>query len=108
MIKIIFIPVVIIVILSYHNQEACIEKDLPPPRYGNYSLEIRATDKGLQPNSASAVYNVYLHHLRGRLYVIMHCQLQVCVTDFNDHPPKFVSPPKNFTIRVPEDEQVRC
>ena len=32
--------------------------------------------------------------------------LQVCVTDFNDHPPKFVSPPKNFTIRVPENEQV--
>ena len=34
-------------------------------------------------------------------------KLQVCVTDFNDHPPKFVSPPKNFTIRVPENEQVR-
>ena len=33
--------------------------------------------------------------------------LQVCVTDFNDHPPKFVSPPKNFTLRVPENEQVR-
>ena len=29
------------------------------------------------------------------------------MTDFNDHPPKFVSPPKNFTIRVPENEQVR-
>lgn len=28
------------------------------------------------------------------------------MTDFNDHPPKFVSPPKNFTIRVPENEQV--
>ena len=33
--------------------------------------------------------------------------MQVCVTDFNDHPPKFVSPPKNFTIRVPEDEEVK-
>ena len=29
------------------------------------------------------------------------------MTDFNDHPPKFVSPHKNFTIRVPENEQVR-
>ena len=56
--------------LSYddHNDQCYTQLfesvDLTPPRYGNYSLEIRATDKGLQPNSASAVYNVnLLHHI---------------------------------------------
>lgn len=28
--------------------------------------------------------------------------LEICVTDFNDHPPVFISPPNNITIRIPE------
>jgi hypothetical protein len=52
--------------------------------YGNYSLVIRASDLGSPPNSAVDT-------------------VKICVTDFNDHPPRFVSPPANLTIiRVPE------
>lgn len=28
--------------------------------------------------------------------------LNICVTDFNDNAPKFISPPHNVTIRIPE------
>jgi hypothetical protein len=51
--------------------------------YGNYTLLIRAQDLGSPPNSATA-------------------PIKVCVTDFNDNPPRFVSPPHNFTVIVPE------
>lgn len=51
--------------------------------YGNYSLVVRAQDLGSPPNSATST-------------------VHVCVTDFNDNPPRFVSPPHNFTVRVPE------
>lgn len=32
----------------------------------------------------------------------VYANLDVCVTDYNDNPPIFVSPQHNFTIRVPE------
>lgn len=51
--------------------------------YGNYSLVIMAKDLGVPAN-------------------IVQKQLDVCVQDYNDHPPVFVSPANNFTIRVPE------
>jgi hypothetical protein len=28
--------------------------------------------------------------------------IHICVIDFNDHPPMFISPPHNSTLRVPE------
>lgn len=52
-------------------------------RYGNYTLLIRAQDLGtpsLQTEEA----------------------LNICVTDYNDHPPEFISPPYNSTLKVPE------
>lgn len=52
-------------------------------QYGNYSLEIQAQDRGFPPNS-----------------VMSH--INICVSDFNDHPPEFVSPSENVTIKVPE------
>jgi hypothetical protein len=51
--------------------------------YGNYTLVLRAEDMGLPIKSALATLNI-------------------CVTDFNDNAPKFISPPHNVTIRVPE------
>ncbi|KAF4517747.1 hypothetical protein B566_EDAN002952 [Ephemera danica] len=56
--------------------------------YGNYSLVVRASDLGSPPNSAVEM-------------------VRICVTDFNDHPPRFVSPPANLTVvRVPENATV--
>lgn len=51
--------------------------------YGNYSLIIMAKDLGVPQN-------------------IVEKQLDICIQDFNDHAPVFVSPSNNFTIRVPE------
>lgn len=56
-------------------------------QYGNYSLEIQAQDRGFPPNSVVSVVNV-------------------CVLDFNDHAPEFVSPSENVTIKVPENATV--
>ncbi|XP_046405905.1 cadherin-23 [Ischnura elegans] len=55
--------------------------------YGNYTLTIKAEDLGTPPN-----------------FVIK--DLPICVTDFNDNPPKFISPVQNFTVRVPENATV--
>ena len=52
-------------------------------QYGNYSLQIQAQDRGFPPNS-----------------VLSH--INICVLDFNDHAPEFVSPSENVTIKVPE------
>ena len=46
-------------------------------RYGNYSLEIRATDKGLEPNSASAIYNVNIQPSSSHL-TFLQCFHQIC------------------------------
>lgn len=51
--------------------------------YGNYTLVIRAQDMGIPAKSALATLNI-------------------CVTDFNDNAPRFISPPHNVTIRIPE------
>lgn len=51
--------------------------------YGNYSLLIMARDEGSPPNSVNE-------------------KIDICVLDFNDHAPEFVSPSNNITIRIPE------
>ncbi|XP_047739893.1 cadherin-23 [Hyalella azteca] len=55
--------------------------------YGNYTIMVAATDLGDPPNE-------------------MLQPVDVCVTDYNDHPPRFVSPNSNLTIRVPENATV--
>ncbi|KAF2362742.1 Cadherin [Trinorchestia longiramus] len=55
--------------------------------YDNYTLMVAARDLGVPPNEVLA-------------------QVDICVTDYNDHPPRFVSPDSNLTIRVPEDATV--
>ena len=52
-------------------------------RHGNYTLSIRAQDLGTPSH-------------------LVEEPIHICVTDFNDHPPLFVSPPHNSTLRVPE------
>lgn len=52
-------------------------------RHGNYTLIMRAQDLGMPS------------HLVEEL-------IRICVTDYNDHPPMFVSPPHNSTLRIPE------
>ncbi|BES92052.1 Cadherin domain [Nesidiocoris tenuis] len=56
-------------------------------RYGNYSLTIQAVDQGKPPKSAIA-------------------NLDICITDFNDNAPVFISPSQNATIRIPENATV--
>ncbi|XP_044002013.1 cadherin-23 isoform X2 [Aphidius gifuensis] len=52
--------------------------------FGNYSLNIEARDLGTPSNSDKKILNI-------------------CVTDYNDNPPIFISPQHNTTIRVPEN-----
>lgn len=52
-------------------------------RFGNYSLHLEARDLGSPVNKIETTLNV-------------------CVLDYNDNPPVFVSPQHNTTIRVPE------
>uniref|UniRef100_A0A0K2V387 Putative LOC100748423 [Bombus impatiens] n=1 Tax=Lepeophtheirus salmonis TaxID=72036 RepID=A0A0K2V387_LEPSM len=52
--------------------------------YGNYSLIVKVSDRGQPPNTNEASYNI-------------------CVQDFNDNAPVFLHPPRNFTIRIPEN-----
>ncbi|XP_077287524.1 cadherin 88C [Arctopsyche grandis] len=56
-------------------------------RYGNYTLTIEASDLGEPTNSVQE-------------------DMSICVTDYNDHAPLFVSPPQNVTIRIPENATV--
>lgn len=51
--------------------------------YGNYSLDINVKDLGT-PSKA------------------VDMKLDICIQDYNDHAPYFVSPINNYTIRVPE------
>lgn len=51
--------------------------------YGNYSLDINVKDLGT-PQKAVTM------------------KLDICIQDYNDHAPYFVSPSNNYTIRVPE------
>lgn len=51
--------------------------------FGNYTLHVEARDLGTPSNKDSGI-------------------LEICVTDYNDNPPLFVSPQHNTTIRVPE------
>ncbi|XP_034949613.1 uncharacterized protein [Chelonus insularis] len=53
-------------------------------RFGNYSLHLEARDLGSPVNED----NKYLN---------------ICVLDYNDNPPVFLSPQHNTTIRVPEN-----
>ncbi|XP_055586421.1 cadherin-23 [Uranotaenia lowii] len=55
--------------------------------YGNYSLLIMVSDKGQPKNSVNQ-------------------KVDICVLDFNDHAPEFISPPNNITIRIPENATV--
>ncbi len=55
--------------------------------HDNYTLRIRAQDRGFPINTA---------------YQDVH----ICVTDFNDHAPRFVRPEQNTTIKVAENETV--
>ena len=52
-------------------------------RFGNYSLKIEVQDLGIPPNK-------------------VYASLDVCVSDYNDNPPIFITPQHNITIRVPE------
>ena len=52
--------------------------------FGNHTLRIKAVDRGRDPNAAFK-------------------DLTICVEDFNDNAPDFLSPPRNLTIRVPEN-----
>lgn len=52
-------------------------------QFGNYSLQLEASDLGAPANVDNAL-------------------LDICVTDYNDNPPVFISPQHNTTIRVPE------
>lgn len=51
--------------------------------YGNYSLNINVKDLGTPQKSVDM-------------------NLDICIQDYNDHAPYFVSPINNYTIRVPE------
>lgn len=53
-------------------------------QFGNYSLQLEARDLGTPSN-------------------IDKKNLDICVTDYNDNPPIFLSPQHNTTIRVPEN-----
>ena len=52
--------------------------------YGNYTLTIVASDQGYPPNAATKKF-------------------PICIQDFNDNAPQFINPPRNFTIRIPEN-----
>ncbi|KAK5649206.1 hypothetical protein RI129_000235 [Pyrocoelia pectoralis] len=56
-------------------------------QHGNYTLTIRAQDLG-HPS------------------FLVEAPLHVCITDYNDHAPFFVTPPHNSTLKVPENATV--
>lgn len=56
-------------------------------KFGNYSLHLEARDLGTPANRDEEVLNI-------------------CVTDYNDNPPVFLSPQHNTTIRVLENVTV--
>lgn len=52
-------------------------------KHGNYTVLLRAQDLGTPSHLTEA-------------------EVHICVTDYNDHAPFFISPPHNSTLRVPE------
>ncbi|XP_053979716.1 cadherin-23 [Hylaeus volcanicus] len=56
-------------------------------KFGNYSLVVEVRDLGSPSNKDTSILNI-------------------CVTDYNDNPPMFISPQHNTTIRVPENVTV--
>ncbi|CAG9827600.1 unnamed protein product [Diabrotica balteata] len=56
-------------------------------RHGNYTLIMRAQDLGIPS-------------------LLVEDTLRICVADYNDHPPIFISPPPNSTLKVPENATV--
>lgn len=52
-------------------------------KHGNYTLLLRMQDLGTPSH-------------------LVEAPLDICVTDYNDHAPIFISPPPNSTLRVPE------
>ncbi|XP_063975231.1 cadherin-23 isoform X2 [Diachasmimorpha longicaudata] len=56
-------------------------------KFGNYSLNLEARDLGNPVNVDEKI-------------------LHICVSDYNDNPPVFLSPQHNTTIRVPENVTV--
>lgn len=55
-------------------------------KHGNYTLMIRAQDLGTPSH-------------------LIEASLHICIIDFNDHAPLFITPPHNSTLRVPEVNQ---
>ncbi|XP_011144581.1 cadherin-23 [Harpegnathos saltator] len=53
-------------------------------KFGNYTLHVEARDLGTPSKKDNGI-------------------LEICVTDYNDNPPMFISPQHNTTIRVPEN-----
>ncbi|XP_018347185.1 PREDICTED: cadherin-23 [Trachymyrmex septentrionalis] len=53
-------------------------------KFGNYTLNVETRDLGTPSNKDKGI-------------------LKICVTDYNDNPPLFISPQHNTTIRVPEN-----
>ncbi|XP_054726430.1 cadherin-23 [Anastrepha obliqua] len=56
-------------------------------KFGNYTLTIATRDLGVPSN-------------------IVTNTLDICISDFNDHPPVFVTPLHNTTLRIPENTTV--
>ncbi|XP_017773804.1 PREDICTED: cadherin-23 [Nicrophorus vespilloides] len=56
-------------------------------RHGNYTLTIRAQDMGTPSHSTQG-------------------DLNICVTDLNDHAPMFLRPPHNSTLKIPENATI--
>lgn len=69
------------------NNAVIYANDFLQGKYGNYTLKVAVNDKGVPPN-------------------VVYGELAVCVTDYNDHAPVFISPTTNTTIRVPENATV--
>ncbi|KAF5272299.1 hypothetical protein FQR65_LT04956 [Abscondita terminalis] len=56
-------------------------------KHGNYSLIVRAQDLGTPS-------------------FLIEANLHICVTDYNDHAPFFITPPHNSTLKVPENATI--
>ncbi|KAG1683802.1 Cadherin-23 [Nymphon striatum] len=56
-------------------------------KFGNYSLIIKAADRGYPQQSSTQKFDI-------------------CVTDVNDNAPVFISPPQNITIKIAENATV--
>lgn len=55
--------------------------------YGNFTINLMAQDLGSPQN-------------------VIDANLEICISDFNDHAPIFITPAHNVTIRVPENATI--